>query len=82
MKIYSTGEVCNKPGDSDPTKCYRLDPGTEHIDLIHPLVHREIMEQSPIIIRLCLCQFFITLTKWVIPCYTFSQTYKGLAKLI
>ena len=30
MKIYSTGEVCNKPGDSDPTKCYNLDPGTEN----------------------------------------------------
>ena len=57
MKIYSTGEVCNKEGDSDPTKCYNLDPGTENRDLIHPLVHREITEQSSITIRLSLSIF-------------------------
>ena len=53
MKIYSTGKVCNKPGDPDPTKCYKLDPGTKNLDLIHPL-HTEIAEQSSITIRLSL----------------------------
>ena len=52
MKIYSTGEVCNKPGDSDPTKCYNLDPGTENSP---PCT--QITEQSFIIICLSLSIF-------------------------
>ena len=27
QKIYSTGKVCDKPGDSVDDQCYPLDPG-------------------------------------------------------
>ncbi len=32
-RIYSTGEVCGKPGDSNPNACYKLDPGKN--DYLH-----------------------------------------------
>ena len=76
MKIYSTGEVCNKPGDSDPTKCYNLDPGTENSPPCTqragadpggaggpgpPPDPRSRSKVPPSFV--CLCQFSVTLTK-------------------
>ena len=65
-RIYSTGEVCNKPGDPDPTKCYKLDPGMENKHSI-PFVHREMSSdqcniyliQSTITLRSSLFTFFL-----------------------
>ena len=30
VKIYSEAQVCGRPGDSDPNKCYQLEPGEWH----------------------------------------------------